>query len=1045
MNASLPNPDDRGSIAWMVRNRVTPNLLMLVLLVGGLFAALNMKQEVFPEFTLDFVTVRVPYPGASPEEVEQGIVLAIEEEVRGIDGIKELTSTAGEGSGSVQAELEAGSDHQKIYQDIQQAVGRITTFPDDAEEPQVTLASRRRDVLEVHLYGGVDPWTMRNVAEQVRDRLLQDPNISLVDLEGAREFEIHIQPSLEVLRRYNLTFDDIANRVARMSVEIPGGGVKTRSGEILVRFNERRDWARQFAEIPIVTTADGAAVRLGDVAVVSEALEDTDVEQTYNGKTDIGLEVFRIGSETPIGVSEAVHAAMVEIEPSLPAGIEYTINSDRSEIYRQRRDLLMKNAGMGLCLVLVLLGLFLELRLAFWVTLGIPVAFFGSFLLLPSLDVTFNMISMFAFIIALGIVVDDAIVVGENVHEYRQRGMAGVAAAIRGAREMSSPVVFSILTNNIAFIPLLFIPGFLGKIWGVIPLVVITVFTISLFEAIYILPAHLAHISDKPDNLLLGAIHHFQQKISRLLNGAIHRFYEPFLDGCIRFRYLAIATSIGLLAVVLAYAMSGRMGMTLMPTVESDQAVVTAVLPYGSPIEKVHTVREHLEKTAREVIEANGGDRLAIGISSWIRNNEVFIRVYLTDPKTRPISTTEVTNLWREKTGTIPDAERLRFQSDRGGPGGGPALTIELAHANIRVLERAGEQLAAALEEFPNVSDIDDGYTPGKQQLDFELTDEGRALGLTSQMVAAQLRHAFYGSEAIRQQRGRNEIRVRVMLPEEQRSSEYDIEQMMIRTPAGDFVPLRQVARVERGRAYTTINRRDGRRSLTVEGNVEPQEETNLVLATLTETVLPNLMRDHPGLTYSFQGRQSDMREAMASIGYGYLFCVFGIFVLLAIPFHSYIQPLIVMTALPFSVVGAILGHLLMGYSLSMISIMGIIALSGVVINDALILIVFANGQRAAGASAFRAIHQAGVRRFRPILLTTLTTFGGLAPMIFETSRQARFMIPMAISLGYGLLFATMITLILVPSLYMVLEDVKGLKRFFGFVSDAGTDKAFES
>ncbi|UCG60145.1 MAG: efflux RND transporter permease subunit [Phycisphaerales bacterium] len=1017
----------RGAIAWMTHNRITPNLLMFIFLAGGLFMALRVKQEVFPEFDLDMVTIRVAYPGSSPEEVEQGIILVIEEAIRGLDGIKEITAMASEGMGMVNAELEEGADDQRIYQDIKQEVDRIITFPLDAEEPEVSLVIIRREVLRIQLYGDASEWILRELAEQVRDRLLQDPQITQVDLRGARRYEVAIEIDQHVLRTYGLTLDQVARRVRATSIEIPGGSLETQSGDILLRVSERRDWAAEFATIPLITTADGSVLLLGDVAKIKDTFEEQDRYATYNGKRAVGLEVYRVGGQTPIGVSDAVRSAMVEIERELPPGISWVINRDRSEIYRQRLELLLKNAFLGLTLVVVLLGLFLEFRLAFWVTMGIPISFLGCFLFLPMFDVTINIISMFAFIVALGIVVDDAIVVGENIYEYRQRGMSSIRAAISGARDVLLPVTFSILTNIVAFLPLCFVPGVMGKIWRVIPIVVITVFSISWVEALLILPCHLAHGKLKSKRLgLLGTLEQF---FSRGLRGVINKLYMPFLDFCIRFRLVTVAVSLAVLIVILGYVISGRIGVILMPRVESDVAFVTATLPYGSPVSKAEEVSRQLLVAAEQTVEANGDAELAEGIFTLIDENVVEVTVYLTDPDVRPISTTELTQLWRQRVGVIPGLESLRFESDRGGPGRGAALTIELSHRDIDVLDRASEALAVTLADFASVKDIDDGYTPGKRQLDYSLTDEGHSLGLTQQALARQLRNAFYGAEAVRQQRGRNEIRVKVRLPREQRVRQYDLEELLIRTPQGTDVPLAQIARVKPGLAYTTINRRNGRRTVTVTANVEPMSQTSQVQATLESEVLPELARRFPGLSYGWEGRQQDMMESTASLFNGLFLALFAIYALLAIPFRSYYQPIVVMIAIPFGIVGAVLGHIIMGYSLSLMSMMGIVALCGVVVNDSLVLIDYANRQRRAGASPFEAIHRAGGRRFRPILLTTLTTFGGLSPMIFETSRQARFMIPMAISLGFGILFATTITLLIVPCLYLMAEDVRGALR----------------
>jgi len=1015
--------EGRGLIAWMTGNRITPNLLMLILLIGGFLMALRIKQEVFPEFDLNMVTIQVAYPGSSPEEVEQGIILVIEEAIRGLDGIKEITALAGESMGMVRAELEEGADDQRIYQDIKQQVDRIVTFPLDAEEPEVSQLIMRREVLRIQLYGDTSEWVLRELAELVRDRLLQDPQITQVDLRGARRYEVAVEIDQHVLRTYGLTLDQIAQRIRQTSIEIPGGNLETQGGDILLRVSERRNWAKEFATIPLITTAEGSVLYLGDVAKIKDTFEERDRYATYNGKRAVGIEIYRVGEQTPIGVADAVRAAMVEIERDLPPGIDWAVNRDRSEVYRQRLELLLKNAFYGLTLVVLLLGLFLEFRLAFWVTMGIPISFLGCFLFLPMLDVTINMISMFAFIVALGIVVDDAIVVGENIYEYRQQGMSFLQAAVSGAKEVLLPVTFSILTNIVAFLPLCFIPGVMGKIWRVIPFVVITVFSISWVEALLILPCHLAHGKKRPTRVgLLGKLQHF---LSTALDWIIKKAYMPFLDICIRFRLITVAISIAVLIVILGYVLSGRIGIILMPRVESDESVVTAMLPYGSPVSKAEQVSRQLVAAAEQTAKANGGEELVKGIFALIDENEVEVTVYMTDPDIRQISTTQLTQAWRQNVGSIPGLESLRFEADRGGPGGGAALTIELSHRDIDVLDRASEALAVMLADFPNVKDIDDGYTPGKRQLDYSLTDEGHSLGLTQQTLARQLRNAFYGAEAVRQQRGRNEVRAKVRLPREQRIRQYDLEELLIRTPQGTDVPLAQIARVKPGRAYTAINRRNGRRTVTVTANVEPMSQTSQVQATLESEVLPQLAEHFPGLSYRWEGRQQDMMESTSSLFSGLFLALFAIYALLAVPFRSYYQPIIVMIAIPFGIVGAVLGHIIMGYSLSLMSMMGIVALCGVVVNDSLILIDYANRQWRKGVSAFDAIHQAGGRRFRPILMTTLTTFGGLSPMIFETSRQARFMIPMAISLGFGILFATSITLVIVPCLYLISDDVR--------------------
>ncbi|MFO7494513.1 MAG: efflux RND transporter permease subunit [Desulfobacterales bacterium] len=1031
------HPAKRGPIAWMAGNSVAANLLMLVLLVGGLIWGSRIKQEVFPEFDLDLVTVTVPYPGASPEEVEQGIVLAIEEAVQGLEGVSEVTASAQEGVGTVTVEMLAGADLQRLGQDIQNEIDRITSFPEEAEKPQVVITTRRREVISVVLFGDQDEWVLREMAEETRDRLLQDERITQVTLSAVRPFEISVEVPEARLRAYNLTLEEVAAKIRTASVELPGGGLKTEGGEILVRMKERRDYGREFAQIPIITSSAGTEVRLEEIATVIDGFADTDASATYNGQPAVMIDVYRVGDQTPMAVADAVLAHVAALREELPPGVGVATLNDRSDIYRQRLGLLLRNGYMGLALVFVLLGIFLEARLAFWVTMGIPISFLGSLLFLPLLGVSLNMVSLFAFIIALGIVVDDAIVVGENVYNYHSRGHDLLTAGIRGAREVALPVTFSILTNVVTFLPLYFVPGTFGKIFQSIPLVVITVFLISLVESLFILPAHLAHHREHQRGRFSGWFHRQQQNFSRWFIRMVHRVYGPLLWRVLRNRYLTVAVSVAVLMLTLAYVKSGRMGMTLFPRIESDFALATAVLPYGTSVTRTEAVTQLLVATAQAIAAENGGERLVVGIFAQIGNSgggpsgghNTSVQVFLTPPDHRPLPTAEFIARWREKVGALPGLESLVFRSDSGGPGSGAALTIELSHRDLAVLEAASSDLAEALEFFPNVKDIDDGFQTGKQQVDFKVLPEGRSLGLRAQEVARQVRHAFYGAEVLRQQRGRNEIKVMVRLPENERISENTLEEMMLRSPAGREVPLREVVSMNRGRAYTVINRRDGRRVVTVSADVDPPSQAGQVLEALKADTLPGLVQHFNGLNYGFEGRLADTAESIRSLVTGLLLAMLAIYALLAIPFGSYIQPAIIMSSIPFGIVGAVLGHLIMGYSLSVMSIFGMVALAGVVVNNALMLIDFTNRERRGGSSPAAAVHTAGLNRFRPILLTSLTTFGGLAPMIFETSRQARFLIPMALSLGFGILFVTVIILILVPALYLVTEDLRALVK----------------
>jgi multidrug efflux pump subunit AcrB len=1030
MKATEREKHSSGAIGWMAGHSVTANILMAVLLVGGLIFSQKIKKEVFPDFELDMVNITVPYPGASPEEIERGILLAIEEAIVDLEGIKKVVSTADEGVARVTAEIHEGEDIQAIGQDIKNEVDRITSFPEEAEEPQVVIAKRKRFVVSLALYGNESERVLRELAEMVRDRFLQDPAITQVELVGIRPLEISIEIPQNNLRSYNLTLGEVAERIRQASVELPGGAIKSESGDILVRIKDRRDYAREFASIPIVTTQDGTRVLLEDIATIRDGFEETDNLATYNGKQAVLIEVYRVGDQTPTSVSQAVRRQLAIINSQvLPKGVALESRYDRSDIYQQRMDLMLTNGYLGLSLVFILLAVFLETRLAFWVSLGIPISFLGSFLILPVFGVSINLVSMFAFIVTLGIVVDDAIVVGENVYYHHQTGLPWFEAAVRGAREIAMPVTFSVLTNMVAFMPMFFVPGFMGKVFRQIPIVVIIVFAISLIESLLILPAHLGHHKARTRSGLFAWLHSSQQRFSRFFSRMVQTRYGPFLDLALRYRYVTLSIGFAVLVITGGYIKSGRMGFELFPKVESDYAKVTAVLPFGTAFQKTAKVQEKLVSVAQKVAAQNGGDRLSEGIFAVITGNQAEVRLYLTPPGERPISTAKVTELWRREVGIIPGLESIKFESDAGGPGRGAALSVELSHRDVRVLERASAELAEALAFYPEAVDIDDGFSPGKHQLDFQITPEGRSLGLTSQEVARQVRHAYYGAEALRQQRGRNEIKVMVRLPRDERTSEYNLEEMILRTPAGSEIPLREAVNVKRGRAYTTIDRRDGRRIVTVTADARPRSKTGLILGSVKSEILPDLQRKYPGLTYSFEGRQADRRDSTQSLLRGLMMAMIVIYAMLAVPFNSYVQPLIIMLSIPFGIVGAVIGHLLMGYSLSVMSLFGVVALSGVVVNDSLVLIDFANRKQKAGLGNRQAVHEAGIHRFRPILLTSLTTFGGLAPMIFETSRQARFLIPMAVSLGFGIIFATLITLLLVPCLYLVVEDITRLFR----------------
>ncbi len=1035
-----------GPLAWFARNSVAANVLMIILVVGGIMNLRSIKQEVFPGFNLDFVMVQMLYPGAGPEEVETGAILVVEEAVRGLDGVKRISSTAREGFGVVSVALKRGEDANQRLAEVKAAVDRITSFPENMERPNIFSPSSQWEVISLIIHGGDSEKSLRALAEKTKEKLLRDDRVSKVDFGGARAFEISIEISQENLRRYHITLDQVAQLVRSSAIELPGGGIKTNAGEILIRTTEKRLTGREFEEVVLISKPDGTVVTIGDIATVNDGFQDVDEIVRYNGELAIMMRVFRTGEEKPIEVAAAVKEVMEKSLADLPPGISMDTWMDMSLMYQQRMDLLSRNALAGLVLVILILGLFLDMRLAFWVTLGIPISFLGAFLILPSTDVSLNMISLFAFIQVLGMVVDDAIVVGEAAYVRRQQGMSTLEAAIAGVREVAVPVCFAIITTIVMYIPMLMLPGIMGKFMRVIPVVVITVLLLSLIESLLVLPAHLAHAKSSSKSGLFGWIAGKQQRFSTWFEGLIASKYVPFVRFAVRHRYLTLSFALATLIGSFGLIIGGRIRQIDMPDIDGDVIVCAAKLPYGTSLHRAKMVENRLLEAAQEVMEANGGKAaVASGVFSQIGRHAltakqdlsggsafnrgahlIEVAVYLTKPDVRTIEASAFARQWRHALKDTVGLESLSFNFGMG-PGSGPALFLNLSHPDYEVLKIAAADFAEQLAAFDGTYDINDGYEEGKEQLNFELTPAARSLGITEGMLASQLRAGFFGSEALRQQRGRDEVRTYVRLPKSERESEYNIEEFMIRSPNGGEIPLSRAATQRRGTAFTQISRQNGLRVLSVStmvdsGAADPKEVNAKVMA----EVIPDLLKKYPDLTYETAGSEKEMADANGGLIKGFLMALLGVYALLAIAFRSYMQPLLIMLAIPFGAVGALWGHYILGHDFSMMSMMGVVALSGVVVNDSLILIVAINNNRKKGMSIKDAIAIGGQRRFRPILLTSLTTFFGLMPMLLETEAQAQFLAPMAVSLGFGVMAATAITLIIVPVCYHILEDIKG-------------------
>ncbi|HIJ78391.1 MAG: efflux RND transporter permease subunit [Desulfobulbaceae bacterium] len=1036
----------KGPVSWMAHNHVAANLLMFMFIIGGLVLGYSLKQEVFPEILLDKVSVEVRYPGASPEEVEEGIILKIEEAISGIDGIKEVSARAVEGSGTVTALLHLGEDADRVVQDIKSEVDRITTFPEEAEKPVTAKLTNRMEVVSLVVYGNCPERSLREWAEIIRDELLAHDEITQADLAGVRPYEISIDIDENNLRRYNLTLEQVAQLVRQASLDLPGGAIKAQGGEILVRTKERRYDKAAYDNIIVKVNGDGSILRLHELAEVRDTFEETDLSSTFDGQPAALVKVFRVGSQKPLVISRLVNEYVKKKQAALPDSIKIASWNDTTELFKSRMNLLIKNAALGLILVFIILSLFLQIRLALWVMLGIPISFFGAVLLMPFFGVSINMITLFAFIMALGIVVDDAIVVGENIFEHRQMGKSYMQAAVDGAREVARPVTFSVLTTITAFTPLIFVEGVLGKFIKVIPLVVIAIIAVSLIESLFVLPAHLSFGGKRPP-AATGFIAWLDRVRARVAAGLARFIQGPYrwqLNWCLKNRYASLALALVFLMLSVGLVKGGLVKFNFMPVVDADFITANLEMPTGTLVGRTAEIAEMIVKAGQEVVaeydsQRPAGDTVLRHIYAMVGGrldasgpmegggvsgaNLSSIAMILKPSEIRKVKSSEIEARWREKVGEIPGVQALTFSANLVHMGAN--IDVQLAHDDEEMVIGAMQRLKKALTEYPGVSDIADNFPQGKREYKLQLTPAARTLGITEEGLARQVRSAFYGAEALRLQRGRNEVKVMVRYPEAQRQNVWDFNNMRIRTPGGGEVPLLIAAQVAEGRSYSAINRNNRKRVINITAKVDSNKaNSEEILSELKESVLRELVHDYPGLTYSMEGEAKERRDSMGSMLRGFVLALFVIYGLLAIPFRSYSQPLLIMTAIPFGMVGAVLGHLVMGFSLSMLSLFGIVALSGVVVNDSLLLIDYVNGHRRDGKPMVEAVKIAGERRFRPILLTSLTTFFGLMPMIFETSVQAQFLIPMAISLGFGIMFATGITLLLIPTLYVVLDDI---------------------
>ncbi len=1056
------------AIRWFANNPVAANLLMVLLLMGGAFGAITTNQEEFPSFDIKLINVTVPYLGAAPVEVERSVCIRVEESIEGLEGIDKIHSTATEGMCNVTVELLQDADEVAVLNEVKSRVDAINSFPEEIEKPIVSKVAMTRRVVQIAVSGKADERTLKEIGRELRDDIAAVKGISQVAVDYIRPYEISIEVSERELRRYGITLDQIGAAIRKSSLDMPGGSIRTRNGEILIRTTGQAYWGQEFADIIVLTQKNGTRVALSDIGKIRDTFEEGDLLARFNGDRGVVVNVSQVGSEDLIQIAKEVRELVDEYQFDMPEGITLNTWIDTSFELQERMSVLTKNAGGGLVLVLVILALFLKFRIAMWVAVGIPVALLGTLGALPFTDITISTMTVMAFILVLGIVVDDAIVVGERIFGHEQMGKSPLDAAIDGTWEVSVPVIFGVLTTIAAFLPLIMVEGRMAGFFAPIGWVVIFALVCSLIESQLILPSHLAHRDrSEPTEGLSASWNKFQSGLSSWLENLSVRHYMPFVRKVLEWRYVSASICLGVLILALSLIASGRVVFGFFPAIEGDRVYAGLEMPEGIAAETTMTAATHIEQAARRLSDdmteemglskplirnilssvGQNVDRNGPGAPQGAgRSNIAEIVIDLAPLAERnEISSKVVVARWRDYVGSVSDAVKLTFDADTYSAGS--PIEYQLKGKNVDKLREASEQLKAELSRYQGVFDISDSFRSGKQEIQLQLLPEARNLGITLADLAGQVRGAFYGTEAQRMQRGQDDVRVMVRFPELERKSIGNLEDMYIRTPDGKEVPFYSVAKFDISRGYSSINRLDGRRTISVVADVDrsivaPEE----VSASIRTELIPDFQRRFPKIDVELGGEQEERTTAMSGLAIGSLFSLVVIYGLLAIPLKSYLQPFVIMSVIPFGAVGAIVGHFVMDVQLMFFSALGIVALSGVVVNASLVLVDYANRLRREGNDILEAVLGACVVRFRPIMLTSVTTFVGLIPLMSTATPATAPFIPMAVSLAWGVLFATFITLLLVPCLYLMVDDwLQLLARFKAWAGKHPSGKVGEA
>jgi len=1058
---SQSSEPQKGIIAWFARNHVAANLLMISIIVVGFLSALTIRKEFFPQVALDQIYIGIPYLGAAPQEVEEGVCVKVEEAIQDIEGIKKIRSYSSEGHGTIIVEIETDYDVGQKLDEIKNRVDAISTFPAETEKPIIYEQKIQQEVLWMTVSGDMDERSLKELSKQIREEIITlNPatlegdrpfwkkliapysRITQAQVRGDRSYEISIEISESTLREYGLTFAEVVTAVRNSSLDLPAGSIKTDGGEILLRTKGKAYHGSEFENIVLLTREDGTRLLLSDVANVVDGFQDHNAMLEFDGNPSLAIQVFRVGDQNALDISRTIRRYIEVRSETLPAGVEMNVWFDSSTLLKGRLSLMLRNALVGGALVFLALAIFLRLKLAFWVMMGLPVCFLGTLwiMTMPFLDVSINMITLFGFIVVLGIVVDDAIVIGENVYTVTRRDGHSTENVIKGAKEVATAATFGVLTTIVAFIPMLMIPGVNGKIWSQIGIVIILCLVFSLVESKLILPSHLARMKVVYHrDTKVGPVLWVQRKVGALLDLVVRKCYKPWLRFAVEYRWVTLAGFVALIVLSIGLVQSTKVPWQFFPNVPLDDVNVNLVMAEGTPSKVTHQAAFYLRDLAKEVNEEIKETTTDVeGIIDHIMvlsfdENSARLIVTLIPGEDRETNTFDFINLWREKVGKIPGLNELEFEGGTGG--GGDPINFQLVGNDFEQLDTVADRIKEKLGEYSGVFDIKDSFSTGKQEIRLEIKPEAEALGISLGNLARQTRYAFYGAEAQRIQRGKDEVRVMVRYPYEDRRNLDTLEKMRIRTPDGVTVPFESVAVAVLDKGYSTIRHIDRKRVVNVTADVDKAKiDANRIIQEMQEDFIPDLLRRYPGVKYEIEGESREQNETMGALSKGMILALFAIFALMAIPLSSYVKPLIIMSVIPFGIVGAIFGHWFMGMPLSVLSLCGIIALSGVVVNDSLLMVDFISKWEKRGMNRVEAILKAGPARFRAILLTSFTTFFGLLPMLWEPSLQAAFLKPMATSLAFGILFATVITLVLVPSIYLIVDDmVRGagwVKRF---------------